>query len=102
MLFQVDEQMQSLHESYNWKPEEEENKESGVTSKEIADAKWQSMLERFLAMQDLGNNYINSSNMVRHYYMVREIVRTSSNAIIHATVLAAWHLPVLDVLIIRI
>uniref|UniRef100_A0A8C7SFJ8 Coiled-coil domain containing 141 n=1 Tax=Oncorhynchus mykiss TaxID=8022 RepID=A0A8C7SFJ8_ONCMY len=61
---EVDEQMQSLHESYNWKPEEEENKESGVTSKEIADAKWQSMLERFLAMQDLGNNYINSSNMV--------------------------------------
>jgi hypothetical protein len=76
MLFQVEEQMQSLHESYNWKPEEEENKESGVTSKEIADAKWQSMLERFLAMQDLGNNYINSSNMVRHYYTVREIVRT--------------------------
>uniref|UniRef100_A0A674CYL2 Coiled-coil domain-containing protein 141-like n=1 Tax=Salmo trutta TaxID=8032 RepID=A0A674CYL2_SALTR len=61
---EVEEQMQSLHESYNWKPEEEENKESSVTSKEIADAKWQSMLERFLAMQDLGNNYINSSNMV--------------------------------------
>lgn len=67
--------MQSLHESYNRKQEEEENEESLVTS-EIADAKWQSMLERFLAMQDLGNNYINSSNMVRHYYLVREIVRT--------------------------
>ncbi|CAB1347174.1 unnamed protein product [Coregonus sp. 'balchen'] len=51
-------------ESYNRKPEEEENEESGVTSKEIADAKWQSMLERFLTTLDLGNNYINSSNMV--------------------------------------
>ncbi|XP_041700614.2 coiled-coil domain-containing protein 141 isoform X1 [Coregonus clupeaformis] len=60
---EVEEQMQSLHESYNRTPEEE-NEESGVTSKEIADAKWQSMLESFLAMQDLGNNYINSSNMV--------------------------------------
>ncbi|XP_041724790.2 coiled-coil domain-containing protein 141 isoform X2 [Coregonus clupeaformis] len=61
---EVEEQMQSLHESYNRKPEEEENEESGVTSKEIADAKWQSMLERFLTTLDLGNNYINSSNMV--------------------------------------
>ncbi|CAB1328715.1 unnamed protein product [Coregonus sp. 'balchen'] len=60
---EVEEQMQSLHESYNRTPEEE-NEESGVTSKEIADAKWQSMLESFIAMQDLGNNYINSSNMV--------------------------------------
>ncbi|XP_036815023.1 coiled-coil domain-containing protein 141 isoform X3 [Oncorhynchus mykiss] len=62
---EVEEQMQSLHESYNRKQEEEEeNEESLVTSKEIADAKWQSMLERFLTMLDLGNNYINFSNMV--------------------------------------
>ncbi|XP_055727116.1 coiled-coil domain-containing protein 141-like isoform X2 [Salvelinus fontinalis] len=61
---EVEEQMQSLHESYNRKQEEEENEESLVTSKEIADAKWQSMLERFLTMLDLGNNYINYSNMV--------------------------------------
>ncbi|XP_029558360.1 coiled-coil domain-containing protein 141 isoform X5 [Salmo trutta] len=60
---EVEEQMQSLHESYNRKQEEEENEESLVTS-EIADAKWQSMLERFLTMLDLGNNYINYSNMV--------------------------------------
>uniref|UniRef100_A0A8C7JM83 Coiled-coil domain-containing protein 141 n=1 Tax=Oncorhynchus kisutch TaxID=8019 RepID=A0A8C7JM83_ONCKI len=61
---EVEEQMQSLHESYNRKQEEEENEESLVTSKGIADAKWQSMLERFLTMLDLGNNYINFSNMV--------------------------------------
>nr|XP_046223730.1 coiled-coil domain-containing protein 141-like isoform X4 [Oncorhynchus gorbuscha] len=61
---ELEEQMQSLHESYNRKQEEEENEESLVTSKEIADAKWQSMLERFLTMLDLGNNYINFSNMV--------------------------------------
>ncbi|KAL0963717.1 hypothetical protein UPYG_G00309930 [Umbra pygmaea] len=54
--------MQSLHEGYNRNPEEEENEE--IASKEMVDAKWQSMLERFLTMQDLGNNYINCSNMV--------------------------------------
>ncbi|XP_062312732.1 coiled-coil domain-containing protein 141 isoform X2 [Osmerus eperlanus] len=64
---EVEEQMQGLRESYNRKPEEEENEEGGgggVGVKEQADARWQSMLQRFLTMQDQGNNYINSSNMV--------------------------------------
>ncbi|KAI1898253.1 hypothetical protein AGOR_G00070430 [Albula goreensis] len=60
---EVDEQIHSLQECYKNKPEEE-NEESGMALKEIADAKWQTLLERFLVVQDLGNNFINSSNMV--------------------------------------
>lgn len=64
-MVQVEKQIHGLREGYNRKPEAGDNEESNVTVKEIADAKWQSMLERFLTMQDLGNNFINSSNMVR-------------------------------------
>ncbi|XP_048095477.1 coiled-coil domain-containing protein 141 isoform X1 [Alosa alosa] len=62
---EVEQQIKNLVESFKTKPiEEEENEEAGVTLKDMADAKWQSLLERFLTMQDLGNNFINSSNMV--------------------------------------
>uniref|UniRef100_A0A6Q2XU33 Ig-like domain-containing protein n=1 Tax=Esox lucius TaxID=8010 RepID=A0A6Q2XU33_ESOLU len=61
---ELSEQMKSLHERYNRKPEEVEGEERGVPSKELTDDKWPSMLERFLTMQDLGSSYINSSNMV--------------------------------------
>lgn len=83
---QVEEQMQGLRESYNRKPEEEENEESGgggggVGVKEQADARWQSMLQRFLTMQDQGNNFINS-NMVsnrKSKYSSSSSVREISN-----------------------
>ncbi|XP_062390129.1 coiled-coil domain-containing protein 141-like [Sardina pilchardus] len=62
---EVEQQIKHLLESFKTKPiEEEENEEAAVALKEMADAKWQSLLERFLTMQDLGNNFINSSNMV--------------------------------------
>lgn len=35
--------------------------------KDMLDAKWQSLLQKFFTMQDLGNNFINSSNMVRNF-----------------------------------
>ncbi|KAJ8416938.1 hypothetical protein AAFF_G00328160 [Aldrovandia affinis] len=60
---EVDEQIHTLQECYKNKPEEE-NEESSTALKGIADAKWQFLLERFLVLQDLGNNFINSSNMV--------------------------------------
>ncbi|XP_035264086.1 coiled-coil domain-containing protein 141 isoform X1 [Anguilla anguilla] len=60
---EVDEQIRSLQECYKNRPEAE-NEESNAALKEVADAKWQALLERFLIVQDLGNNFINSSNMV--------------------------------------
>ncbi|KAG7464078.1 hypothetical protein MATL_G00183460 [Megalops atlanticus] len=60
---EVDEHIRSLQESFKNRPEEE-NEEASAAAKEMADAKWQSLLERFLTVQDLGNNFINSSNMV--------------------------------------
>lgn len=63
---QVEEQIKNLQECFKNKPKEEEaNEENSAALKEMADAKWQSLLERFLTMQDLGNNFINSSTMVR-------------------------------------
>ncbi|MBN3282127.1 CC141 protein, partial [Polyodon spathula] len=61
---EVDEQIQNLEEFYRSKPIEEDHEESSKPMMEIADAKWQSLLERFLTVQDLGHNFINSSNMV--------------------------------------
>ncbi|XP_063069315.1 coiled-coil domain-containing protein 141 isoform X2 [Engraulis encrasicolus] len=62
---EVEEQIRNLQEMFKNKPvEEEENEEASTALKEVADAKWQSLLERFLATQDSGNNFINSSNMV--------------------------------------
>ncbi|XP_061091773.1 coiled-coil domain-containing protein 141 [Conger conger] len=60
---EVDEQICSLQECYKNRPDAE-NEESNAAMKEVADAKWQSLLERFLVVQDLGNNFINSFNMV--------------------------------------
>lgn len=65
---QVEEQIRTLQECYKNKPEEEEENEgAGASMKELFDAKWQSLLQRFFTMQDLGNNFINSSNMVRNF-----------------------------------
>ncbi|XP_012689485.2 coiled-coil domain-containing protein 141 isoform X2 [Clupea harengus] len=62
---EVEEQIKNLQECFKNKPKEEEaNEENSAALKEMADAKWQSLLERFLTMQDLGNNFINSSTMV--------------------------------------
>ncbi|KAK1166190.1 coiled-coil domain-containing protein 141-like [Acipenser oxyrinchus oxyrinchus] len=61
---EVDEQIQNLEEFYRSKPMEEDNEESSKSMMEIADVKWQSLLERFLTVQDLGHHFINSSNMV--------------------------------------
>ncbi|KAJ8352190.1 hypothetical protein SKAU_G00236660 [Synaphobranchus kaupii] len=60
---EVDKQIRSLQECYKNRPEED-NEESNAALKEVADAQWQSLLEKFLIVQDLGNNFINSSNMV--------------------------------------
>ncbi|KAL0184799.1 hypothetical protein M9458_020495, partial [Cirrhinus mrigala] len=58
------EQIRTLQECYKNRPEEEEEKEgAGASMKDMLDAKWQSFLQKFFTMQDLGNNFINSSNM---------------------------------------
>ncbi|KAI7808690.1 coiled-coil domain-containing protein 141 [Triplophysa rosa] len=63
---EVEEQIRTLQECYKNKPEqEEENEGTGASMKEVLDVKWQTLLQRFFTMQDLGNNFINSSNMVR-------------------------------------
>ncbi|XP_030643095.1 coiled-coil domain-containing protein 141 [Chanos chanos] len=64
---EVEKQMKSLQECYVNRPqeeEEEENEEGSTVVRETVDTKWQSLLERFLTMQDLGNNFVNSSNMI--------------------------------------
>ncbi|XP_056121665.1 coiled-coil domain-containing protein 141 isoform X1 [Rhinichthys klamathensis goyatoka] len=62
---EVEEQIRTLQECYKNKPEEEEENEGACASmKEMLDAKWQSLLQRFFTMQDLGNNFISSSNMI--------------------------------------
>lgn len=67
-MIQVEEQIRTLQECYKDKPEEEEENEgSGASVKEMLDAKWQTLLQRFFTMQDLGNNFINSSNMVGRF-----------------------------------
>ncbi|KAL6484284.1 hypothetical protein MHYP_G00063290 [Metynnis hypsauchen] len=62
---EVDEQVKMLLGCFKNRPEtEEENEEVGATMKEVMDARWQSFLQKFLSMQDQGNNFSNSSNMV--------------------------------------
>ncbi|XP_067300526.1 coiled-coil domain-containing protein 141 [Pseudorasbora parva] len=61
----VEVQIRTLQECYKNKPEEEEENEgSGAPVKEMLDVKWQSLLQRFFTMQDIGNNFINSCNMI--------------------------------------
>ncbi|XP_016355623.1 coiled-coil domain-containing protein 141-like [Sinocyclocheilus anshuiensis] len=59
---EVEEQIRTLEECYKNRPEENEG--AGATMKDMLDAKWQSLLQKFFTMQDLGNNFINSSNMI--------------------------------------
>ncbi len=67
-MAQVEEQIRTLEERYENMPEEvEENEGASATMKDMLDAKWQSMLQKFFTMQDLGNNFINSSNMVINF-----------------------------------
>ncbi|XP_016375665.1 coiled-coil domain-containing protein 141-like [Sinocyclocheilus rhinocerous] len=62
---EVEEQIRTLQECYKNRPEEEEENEgAGASMKDMLDAKWQSLLQKFFTMQDLGNNFINSSNMI--------------------------------------
>uniref|UniRef100_A0AAR2KDP7 Ig-like domain-containing protein n=1 Tax=Pygocentrus nattereri TaxID=42514 RepID=A0AAR2KDP7_PYGNA len=65
LFLQVDEQVKMLLGCFKNRPDtEEENEEVGATMKEVMDARWQSFLQKFLFMQDQGNNFSNSSNMV--------------------------------------
>uniref|UniRef100_A0A8C1MUU0 Coiled-coil domain containing 141 n=1 Tax=Cyprinus carpio TaxID=7962 RepID=A0A8C1MUU0_CYPCA len=62
---EVEEKIRILQECYKNRPEEEEENEgAGASMKDMLDAKWQSLLQKFFTMQDLGNNFINSSNMI--------------------------------------
>lgn len=68
VVAQVEEKIRILQECYKNRPEEEEENEgAGASMKDMLDAKWQSLLQKFFTMQDLGNNFINSSNMVRNF-----------------------------------
>uniref|UniRef100_A0A9J8ASZ3 Coiled-coil domain containing 141 n=1 Tax=Cyprinus carpio carpio TaxID=630221 RepID=A0A9J8ASZ3_CYPCA len=65
VVAQVEEKIRILQECYKNRPEEEEENEgAGASMKDMLDAKWQSLLQKFFTMQDLGNNFINSSNMI--------------------------------------
>ncbi|XP_026074738.1 coiled-coil domain-containing protein 141-like [Carassius auratus] len=62
---EVEEQIRTLQECYKNRPEEEEEHDgAGASMKDMFDAKWQLLLQKFFTMQDLGNNFINSSNMI--------------------------------------
>lgn len=68
VMSQVEEQIRTLQECYKNKPEEEEENEgAGASMKDMMDAEWQTLLQRFFTLQDLANNFINSSNMVGHF-----------------------------------
>lgn len=65
IISQVEDLVKTLLDCYNKRPEaEEESEETGVAMKEDMDARWQLFLQKFLSMQDQGNNFINSSTMV--------------------------------------
>lgn len=67
ILSKVDDQVKTLLECYKKRPEaEEENEETSAAMKEDRDARWQVFLQKFLSMQDQGNNFINSSTMVSY------------------------------------
>lgn len=82
-VLQVEEEMEGLREIYMRRPEEDEEEEeeregkeadnsnirttsssSSPEKKKQVDACWQETLQRFLAVQELGNNYINTVSMV--------------------------------------
>lgn len=67
ILSQVGDQIKMLSDFYKKRPEaEEENEEIGIVMKEDMDARWQLFLQKFLSMQDQGNNFINMSTMVSY------------------------------------
>ncbi|KAI5106818.1 coiled-coil domain-containing protein 141 [Silurus meridionalis] len=62
---EVEDQEKFLMDCYQKRPEaEEENEETGASVNEAMDARWQLFLQKFLSMQDKGNNFINSSTMI--------------------------------------
>lgn len=81
-VLQVEEEMEGLREIYMRRPEEDEEEEeregkeadnsnirttsssSSPEKKKQVDACWQETLQRLLAVQELGNNYINTVSMV--------------------------------------
>lgn len=64
-LLQVEDQMKMLLVCYENKPEAGEvNEDLGAEVKEDVDVRWQSFLQKFLSMQEHGNDFINSANMV--------------------------------------
>ncbi|KAG7330838.1 hypothetical protein KOW79_004807 [Hemibagrus wyckioides] len=63
---EVGDQIKMLSDFYKKRPEaEEENEEIGTVMKEDMDARWQLFLQKFLSMQDQGNNFINMSTMLQ-------------------------------------
>lgn len=79
-VLQVEEEMEGLREFYMRRPEEDEEEEeregkeadnirttsssSSPEKKKQVDACWQETLQRFLSVQELGNNYINTVSTV--------------------------------------
>ncbi|XP_076858430.1 coiled-coil domain-containing protein 141 isoform X2 [Brachyhypopomus gauderio] len=62
---EVEEQGKAVLECYKNRPDtHEDNEEPDAAVKDVMDARWQLFLQHFHSMQDQGNNFINSSNMV--------------------------------------
>uniref|UniRef100_H3AX26 Coiled-coil domain containing 141 n=1 Tax=Latimeria chalumnae TaxID=7897 RepID=H3AX26_LATCH len=59
---ELDEYLQILEEIYKYKPTGD-SKEDKKSVLEAADAKWQLFLEKFLLVQDMGQNFIKTVNM---------------------------------------
>ncbi|XP_017325747.1 coiled-coil domain-containing protein 141 isoform X3 [Ictalurus punctatus] len=60
---EVEDLVKTLLDCYK-KRAEEENEETVASMKEDMDARWQKFLQKFLSMQDQGNNFIKSSTMM--------------------------------------
>ncbi|KAK3568639.1 hypothetical protein QTP86_011431 [Hemibagrus guttatus] len=77
---EVGDQIKTLLDFYKKRPEaEEENEEIGTTMKEDMDARWQLFLQKFLSMQDQGNNFTNISTMLQ----VSETLSLNIKAAVH-------------------
>ncbi|KAF4086617.1 hypothetical protein AMELA_G00085580 [Ameiurus melas] len=61
---EVEDLVKTLLDCYKKRSEAEEEHEETVATKEDKDARWQMFLQKFLSMQDQGNNFIKSSTMI--------------------------------------
>lgn len=78
ILFKVEDQVKTLLECYKKRSgTEEENEERVAAMKDDMDARWQLFLQKFLSMQDQGNNFINSTQLVSYtaYTCISTFVR---------------------------